>query len=503
MSDLDELIAALNSLQAAQQSQQQTKQRGPSDADKLVRLALDSYIPGRSSSGDLYGAPIDGTPVVRMLRGGRHSLRAELAARYWQTYDRAVGDSALSSALAVVEGMAQTAPPEDVHVRVAPDGADGIVLDLGREDGATVHVTTDGWTVQNPSPRDRPALFRRSQLINPLPVPERGGDVAELRELLNVTDSTWPMLLAWAVAALFPDIAHPLAYITGQHGAAKTTAAAMLVSLLDPSAAPMAPAPRDMDQWGLRAAASWVVGLDNLSSIPAWLSDALCCAVTGTAIPRRKLYTDSDLAVLAYRRVLVLNGIEVGAIRGDLADRMIPIELLPIRDTDRRTDGDVWGAWRQAHPRILGGLLDTAVQVLRHLPMARESLVERPRMADFAEIAAALDLSCGTRALDHYWKARETLSETVIESDAVATAIQAIAHGRRDSGGPPWRGTPTALLDVLRVERPEDAKQKGWPRTPKALSDRLARVEPDLGKLGVTITRGRSGGGRWIEISAT
>ena len=71
MSDLDELIAALNSLQAAQQSQQQTKQRGPSDADKLVRLALDSYIPGRSSSGDLYGAPIDGTPVVRMLRGGR------------------------------------------------------------------------------------------------------------------------------------------------------------------------------------------------------------------------------------------------------------------------------------------------------------------------------------------------------------------------------------------------------------------------------------------------
>lgn len=478
--------------------------RGPSDADRLVRLALASYRPGRSTDGDLYGAPLDGTPVVRLLRGGRHSLRAELAARYWHEYDKAVGDSALSSALAVVEGIAQSSTPGEVHVRVAPDGAGGMVLDLGQEDGATVHITSDGWTVETPQPGERPrALFRRSQLTNPLPVPERGGDVAELRTLLNVTDATWPMLLAWAVASLWPGIAHPLAYLTGQHGTGKTTAGSMLVNLIDPSAAPMSGAPKDMDSWGLRAASSWVLGLDNLSSIPAWLSDALCCAVTGTAIPKRTLYTNADLTVLAYRRVLLVDGIEVGTIRGDLADRMIPIELLPIQDDLRRTDADVWGAWNDAHPRILGGLLDNVVAVLKHLPIAREILVERPRMADFAEIAAALDLASGTRALDHYWKARETLSETVIESDAVATAIQAVARDRRDHNAGPWRGTPTELLDVLRNERPRDAIQRGWPRTPKALSDRLARVEPDLAKLGVHITRGRSGGGRWIEVSAT
>jgi hypothetical protein len=497
---VEDLIAALEK----QAKSGESKQRGPSDADKLVRLALDNYRPGRTTDGDLYGAPIDGTPVVRMLRGGRHSLRAELAARYWQHYGKAVGDSALSSALAVVEGMAQTAPPVDVHVRVAPDGADGMVVDLGREDGAIVHITAAGWEVEQPAPGARPpALFRRSQLTNPLPVPVHGGDVVELRQVLNVSDETWPMLLAWAVAALWPNIAHPVAYITGAQGTGKTTAGSMLVGLLDPSAAPMSGAPRDMDRWGLRAASSWVIGLDNLSSIPAWLSDALCCAVTGTAIPRRKLYTDSDISVLAYRRVLLVDGIEVGTIRGDLADRMVPVELLPIPDTARRTDADVWTVWHDAHPRILGGLLDTVVQVLQYLPTARASLTDRPRMADFAEICAALDLSTGTRSLDHYWRARETLSETVIESDAVATAVQAMAIDRRDHGWQPWRGTPSALLDILRTERPEDAKQKGWPRTPKSLSDRLARVEPDLGKLGVTITRGRSGAGRWIEISAT
>jgi hypothetical protein len=484
--------------------QQQPAQRGPSDADRLVRLALDHYVPGRSSDGDLYGAPVDGTPVVRMLRGGRHSLRAELAARYWKANGKAVGDSALSSALAVVEGIAQSATPVDVHVRVAPDGAGGMVLDLGREDGATVRVTPDGWTVERPDAHQAPrALFRRSQLTNPLPLPARDGDVTELRTLLNVTDDTWPLLLSWAVAALWPGIAHPLAYLTGPQGTGKTTAGSMLVSLIDPSAAPMTGPPRDIDRWGLRASASWVVGLDNLSAIPAWLSDALCCAVTGTALPKRKLYTDSDLAVLAYRRVLLVNGIEVGSIRGDLADRMVPIQLLPIEETGRRTDAAVWGAWHDAHPRILGGLLDQVVQVLRYLPMARASLTERPRMADYAEIAAALDLSAGTRALDQYYAAREDLSETVIESDAVASAVRAIAEWRRDQDGEPWRGSVTQLLDTLRTERPDDARQQGWPRTAKALSDRLARVEPDLARAGVVITRGKSHGQRWVELGVT
>src|SRR5687767_7851313 len=57
------------------------------------------------------------------------------------------------------------------------------------------------------------------------------------------------------------------------------------------------------------------------------LSDSLCRAATGDGDVGRALYTDSDLAVFAFRRCIILNGIDVGALRGDLADRTLPINL--------------------------------------------------------------------------------------------------------------------------------------------------------------------------------
>ena len=69
------------------------------------------------------------------------------------------------------------------------------------------------------------------------------------------------------------------------------------------------------------AAGSWIVGLENVSSIQPWLSDCFCRASTGDALVRRKLYSDSELAVLTYRRAIILNGVDLGALRGDLGDR--------------------------------------------------------------------------------------------------------------------------------------------------------------------------------------
>ncbi|HEY8094363.1 MAG TPA: hypothetical protein VID93_11290 [Acidimicrobiales bacterium] len=50
--------------------------------------------------------------------------------------------------------------------------------------------------------------------------------------------------------------------------------------------------PRDLEGWAVAAAGSYVVGLDNLS---------------GEAIVRRALYTDSGLSVVAFRRAVVVD----------------------------------------------------------------------------------------------------------------------------------------------------------------------------------------------------
>jgi hypothetical protein len=69
-------------------------------------------------------------------------------------------------------------------------------------------------------------------------------------------------------------------------------------------------------QWVTAASGAWVIALDNLSHVTDWLSDSLCRAVTGDANVRRALYTDNDTHVIAFKRCLILNGIDLGAVRG-------------------------------------------------------------------------------------------------------------------------------------------------------------------------------------------
>jgi hypothetical protein len=104
----------------------------------------------------------------------------------------------------------------------------------------------------------------------------------------------------------------------------------MLVTLIDPSPAPLRAAPKDVQAWTVQAAASWTVMLDNVSSIPAWFSDTLCKAVTGEASVDRALYTNDDVNVLQLQRVIGMTTIDAGAMSGDLAERLLIVELDPI-----------------------------------------------------------------------------------------------------------------------------------------------------------------------------
>lgn len=468
-----------------------SRRDGPSVAQRLVALARDRYTFGRSASGDVYAVPKGGPRIARLIRGGPTSLRAELAAFYYRHTGQVAPSGALADAMCTIEGLGQAEEPVELHLRTASDG-DDIVIDLGRTDGALVRVTAAGWRVERAT--ETGPLFRRSRLTAALPIPTEGSDLEELRDLLNVVDDSWPLLTSWLIAALMPGIAHPILFLTGEQGTAKTTATKLLVQLIDPSPAPARQAPRDADDWAVAASGSWVVGLDNLSHLPRWLSDAMCRAVTGDGLVKRTLYSDADVTVLNYRRVLVVNGIDVGAIRGDLADRMIPIELQPIAPVSRRTDRDLWAAYEEAHPRLLGALLTLTSKVLAALPAARAAMGTRPRLADYAEILAALDAVTGTSVLDTYATARSDLAEAVIESDPVGTAVTELLE-RHPTG---WEGTVGELAGALVPPRPPP---EHWPRTPAAMSGRLTRIAPALAVLGITIDRRRSNGKKLIRLA--
>ncbi|HEY6684707.1 MAG TPA: hypothetical protein VI094_00715 [Propionibacteriaceae bacterium] len=142
----------------------------PSAASQLVELALQRYQFGVTQDGQPY-AIRPGRHVVRILRGGKDSLRAELSQAYYQKHKKAPPQQALADALLVLEGMAQDQDPDQVHLRVA--ATDGVVwLDLGNAAETAVRIDANGWQVV----RDGvPVLFRRTGLTGALPEP-RGAD---------------------------------------------------------------------------------------------------------------------------------------------------------------------------------------------------------------------------------------------------------------------------------------------------------------------------------------
>ena len=474
--------ASIERMALAQQAQEtaEKKETKASASTLLVEIALEQYELGISTTGDSFAIPTSGPKIVRLLRGSRSSLRAAMAREFFSRYGKATSQQALADAGMVLEGLAQDSDEQELHLRVGAGLAgvagheygqykDDLWLDMGDQTGRAIHITPSGWTVE----ADPPMLFKRTVLMGALPDPERGGSLEKLFDFLNVETPDRPLLVAWLVAALFPDIPHPILCFNGEQGTGKTTAQKIVVSVMDPGPVPTRKPPRDADSWVTAAAGSWLVGLDNLSTVPDWLSDSLCRAVTGDGDVRRKLYTDGEHAVFAFRRCICLTSIDLGAVRGDLGERMLPIGLDIIPDTERMLESDIWPAWEQAHPRILGAVLDLCAGVMAALPFVE--LRSKPRMADFARIVAAVDKVLGTEGLAHYLTKQTSMAADSLDGDNFITALAKIDT---------FNGTAAELLDKITPDKPP----KGWPANARSVTQRLRRQAPVMRKAGWRVT---------------
>ncbi|MFY1656900.1 hypothetical protein [Micromonospora sp. WMMD1274] len=449
------------------------KERKPSQATLLVKLARERFTLVQGDDGRPYAVAKQGHSIARPLRGA-NGLRKFLARQYAESCGgNAPSQSALADALNVLEGYATDHDPQPVYLRVAPY-RDGIALDLGGPDGRCVLIDSHTWVIVDRAP----VLFRRTNLTAPLPVPTTGGSVEPYLSLINVDTDRRRALVGWLVSAFLPDIPHAILAVFGEQGTAKSTATKLLMQLVDPSTAPLRSPPREIRQWAVTANASWTVALDNVSDVPPWLSDLLCKAVTGDGHVDRALYSDDDVSVLRFRRVLAINGVSLGALRGDLADRFMPVELEVIDKKSRRSDKRVQQIAEEAYAGALGALLDLLVKVLRELPHV--DLAEMPRMADFARVLAAVDKVTGWETLKSYLDAFDGLAETVVSSDPFTDSLRKFA----DHLTAPWEGETGELLDLIPLP---DQKPRDWPKTPQGVGGRLMRSAPALRQLGYTV----------------
>ncbi|MGV0720563.1 ATP-binding protein [Mycolicibacterium elephantis] len=432
-------------------------------------MARADYQLGISDTEEPFGVRADRPHIARMLRGGKTGLRAELAHRYFNDNDVAASQQALADACMVLEGYAAQEPTTRVHLRVARHK--GVVyVDMGDSEGRVIKMHNRGWNITS---TDVPVLFRRTKLTGAYDEPQPGGDLTELRQFVPINDECWPLLLAWLIAALItPDVAHTILALIAEHGSAKSTITRCLVDLIDPSPVPLRQAPRDQQSWTTAASASWLVALDNLSGeLPNWLSDCLCRAATGDGDVRRQLYTDNDVAVLAFRRAVIFNGVDLQVTQGDLADRLLRIDLKRI--DKRLTDEELTSKWSQARPVILGGLLDLAAKV--HARLDSTVVQNPPRMADFARVLAAVDQVLNTNGLAYYRQQRRRLAADTLDNPFTATLIQK-----------QLMVADKTSADVLAALMPADAENapKDWPKNSRAVTAQLTRDAPALREQG-------------------
>lgn len=389
----------------------------------------------------------------------------------------------------------------EVFNRVA--GHDGrVYVDLCNSVGEVVEVSPSGWRVV----ADPPVRFRRTKGMRALPRPVAGGSLDELRPFVNVADDdSFRLLVATLTSYLLPKGPYIVLALVAEQESAKSTTARLISRLASPSLPELRQPPHSLRDLTVAAKNSWLLSFENLSELPHWLSNAFCVLSTGGGDARRRNFTDDDETLFEACRPIVLNGIESFITKSDLKSRAIVLDLPPIPDDKRRDEAEFWGAFDVARPRILGALLDVMSAALRELPTIY--LASKPRMADFARWAAAVErAACWPEGsvLDAYAKNRGRLDQETIEATPFATALvrlmdQVPSHR--------WEGTPMELLNALQTITPTNLRgmrTTDWPDGPPRLGVMIRLLAPALRKTGLLhVQMKRADGVRKFVITAS
>ena len=461
------------------------KEEKATQAQLLVRCAEGTEL-FHTPGGDAYAAvPATDHRETHLIKS--KGFRRWVVREYYADQGRPPGAQAMQDALGLLEARAQFDGPEaEVYVRVAGYGG-AIYVDLANAAWEAVEITRSGWRIV--SGDALPVKFRRPRGMLPLPTPTMSRDDGDgpddlLRKFINLEPggTGLRLVVAWLLQALRPTGPYPALILQGEQGSAKSTAEKLLRSLVDPSTAPLRSAPRNERDLIIAATNSWCLALDNISIIPPWCSDALCRLSTGGGFSARELYSDSEEVLFEATRPVILNGITDVATRPDLLDRAILVNLPRIPAEERRSEAELWRAFEEVRPRILGGLFDALSGALGTVESVR--LEGMPRMADFAVWATAAEGALGWESgafLEAYADNRSQAAEGALEADPVATALQELMSSRGV-----WTGTAAELWDELNDQAGENTRRsKAWPGAPNVLSGRIKRLAPALRDAGI------------------
>lgn len=478
-----ELLAAL---QADAQEINPEKKAKPSKAQTIINLAEQDVE--LFHSGDRAFASINVDGVRQTFAIASKHFKTWLSRTLYESTNQAASSEDLATASMALTGRAMFDAPEyPVAVRVAE--SEGVIYyDLADDQWRVVRIDETGWSVI--ASDESPVRFIRPRGVLALPEPDHGGDLNELREIVNVPDDeSWALTIGWMIGAIRPTGPYPILAVNGEQGSAKSTFCRLLRAAIDPNAAPLRSEPKEPRDLMISATNSRIIAFDNLSRVSPWLSDCLCRLATGGGFAVRAHYENDEEIIFDAMRPTIINGIEALASRSDLLDRCLTLTLPTIPESKRRTEAEIWRLFRERQPRILGALFTAAAAALRTMRTLRpvESR-QLPRMADFAIWAEAAEGGLGLVVgafMAAYAGNRADANESAIESSIIGPLIIKMIDEKTK-----WSGTAQELLAELESDRWSNDRTRQrteWPKSARKLGGDLRRLAPNLRAIGIDV----------------
>ncbi|MBE5948644.1 MAG: hypothetical protein E7261_06380 [Lachnospiraceae bacterium] len=293
----------------------------------------------------------------------------------------------------------------------------------------------------------------------------------------------WILLLGFLGSCFMGmTVSHPILYIGGEKGAAKSTATKWLQSLVSPKHTGLCRFPTNERDISIVLSKELFMAFDNMGGIKNSIGDLLCQAATGGTSVERKLYTNNETVRRNLKTILVLNGLNLLTHKEDLLDRVIIINLERIEGNERKTDKELRDSFDAAKPKILGALFN-AVKDVFNINIA--PIKHQIRLLDFEEIAIKFAIAFGwsqNEVEEAFKQNKHDINCRVVEENPVAQEIMRIME-RFDKK----TYSATELFETI---------CKGvaaMPQSPSALIRRIGNITADLKAVGITYDKINNG----------
>lgn len=340
------------------------------------------------------------------------------------------------------------------------------------------------------------AIFEEPLTMRPLPIPEGTGDYTLFIKYINMVEVSRMILIAWVTytmsLAKVPSSNYVLLAVTGSMGSGKTSLIKMILDLIDPSTIGTQLFPRNQKDLVTIARNLHLACFDNARYIDKSQSDFLSVCCTGGSSSTRELYTNAGVHTSYLHLGVIINSIQPAVTEQDLIDRSLPLEMQPIKDSDRKSEKELAAQFQEERPEIYMGLLQLTAKIRAALPTV--TVTSSERMIDFVQWLAGMESVVeNSGALQGYYSMllSESQLDTLIDNNPLFAAVIELSEKNRDES---WEGSSTQLLEKLGWEASNAAQRAhDWPKSPSSLSKKLIALTPALMKhdIDVQITRGK------------